>query len=234
MPDVPSIPQSKTERLVKDSLMLGIASIVCGVTALPAIIYSIRALICLRRESTNKSAYRKVIFSLVFSSCIFGFAFFAVWSAMDAAQKMANTIRCTNNLKILGLTVRIYAGENSDTYPTARWCDILLTNQLDLDPKLYDMTSSLHCPESPKSQRCSYAMNARLVGIKDSGQIASDTVLLFESNAGWNTVGGSEIATARHYAQRLQFVTVDGTVDQVYLKDIEKLRWNPFTNSAAK
>jgi prepilin-type processing-associated H-X9-DG protein len=58
--------------------------------------------------------------------------------------------------------------------------------------------------------------------------------MLFESDTGWNAVGGSEMmATHRHYSG-LNITLVDGSVEYVEYKDLGKLRWNPYTNAPAK
>ena len=88
-----------------------------------------------------------------------------------------------------------------------------------------------HCPEASKKQRCSYAMNRKLGGVKDRGQIPKDTVLLFESDAGWNAAGGPEIAVLRHF--RGHVLLVDGSFQYVEPKDFGQLRWDPSTNSSA-
>lgn len=233
MPDGPPVLQSKTEKLVQSSFTLGMASIACGITALPAIIQSTRALVYLRRETENKKAFRKVIFSLVFSSCILAFAIFNVVSMFWAAHGMANQMNCVENMKTLGLAVRIYVGDNRDVYPPANWCDAILTNGIGSPDYLTNISKSFYCPAAPKKQKCSYAMNRQLVGIKDTDQIASNTVMLFESDAGWNAVGGQEIAALRHY-KGFQVVLVDGSVQEVYSEKMGDLRWNPYTNNPAK
>jgi len=234
--DVPPVIQSKAEKLVQSSFVLGIASIACGITALPAIIQSIRALIHLRKENVSKAASRKVIFSLIFSSCILAFVIFSIASAFYAAQGLADRINCVNNMKQLALVIKIYTGDNYDRYPSAQWCDLILTNKIDkaeLGGLSIDIPKVLHCPDAPKNQRCSYAMNRQLIGIKDTDQIALDTVLLFESDAGWNAVGGPEIIAKRHNSG-LNVALVDGSVLEIQPKDIPNLRWNPYTNSPAK
>ena len=75
-------------------------------------------------------------------------------------------------------------------------------------------------------------MNIKLGGVKDRDQIPKDTVLLFESDAGWNAAGGPEIAVLRHL--RWHVVLVDGSFQHVELKDFGQLRWDPSTNSPAE
>ena len=138
-----------------------------------------------------------------------------------------------NNLKWLGVMMRTYADDNRGVYPTVQLCDILLTNKEDLGDTHLDIAKLLHCPVSPKSERCSYALNGQLVGVKDWSKVSPDTVLLFDSDVGWNAVGGPEIAAVRHY-KGLNIARVDGSADQIQLENFSKLRWNPYTNTSAR
>lgn len=235
MPNDPPAPivRSKAESLAETSFALGIASIVCGVTAIPAMICSIRALRRIRKDGASKTASRKAIFGLVFSFCILGFILFCFLSALGGAKSIAVRMNCINNLKQLGLAMRIYADDHRDTYPTVQWCDILLTNKGDLGGTPLDIAKLLRCPAAPKSERCSYALNRQLVGVKDWSGVSPDTVLLFDSDAGWNALGGPEIAALRHY-KGLNIVRVDGSADQIQIENFSKLRWNPYTNNPAK
>lgn len=233
MSDVPPVIQSKAEKLAANSFVLGIASIFCGITALPAIIQSIRALVHMRKETTSKVAFRKVIFSLIFSSCVLGFIIFTVASALGAVQAIVDRINCVNNMKQLALAIRIYEGDHYDRFPPADWSDVILTNGIGTSDYQTNISKIFHCPDTPKNQRCGYAMNRQLVGIKDTDQIARDTVMLFESDAGWNAAGGPEILAKRHRSG-LNIALVDGSVLQIQVKDIPNLRWNPYTNSPAK
>jgi hypothetical protein len=229
-PLIPPTPQTKAEKLAQSSFTLGILSIFCGLTALPAIIQSIRALVRIRKDGSSKAARRKAIFSLIFSSCILAFIIFSGVSAYTAAQSVADQINCVNNMKQLALAIKIYEGDHNNTFPPNQWCDVLLANKAAMSDFNTNLTLIFHCPAAPKNQRCSYAMNSNLVGIKDTTKIAEDTVLLFESDAGWNAVGGPEITMARHHS-RLNVALVDGSVQYIELKDIGKLRWNPYTNA---
>jgi hypothetical protein len=220
----PKPTQAKAEKLAQNAFVLGIASILCGITAIPAIIQSIKALVCIRKDGASKAASRKAVFSLVFSCCTFAFLVFMVVSPFYAAREMADDINCISHMKELAVTIRLYEEDNNDTFPAAgRWCDALQSTN----------TAMFRCPNAPKKQRCSYAMNAKLGGVKDRGQIPEDTVMLFESDAGWNAAGGPEIATARHVNTLLHVAFVNGLVDYVQFTNIGKLRWEPSTNSPA-
>jgi len=224
IPPIPPTPQEKSKRLAQKSLELGILSIFCGITALPAIIQSIRALILMRKYGGSKGTWGKAIFGLIFSSCIFAGVVFFVVAPFQAANAMAEEINCANNMVQLALAMRIYEDDHSDIFPRAnQWCDaIQSTNNV-----------IFHRPATPKKQRCGYAMNRNLDGLKITSDVPLDTVLLFESDAGWNASGGPEIASAHHYGPTLNVAFIDGSVDRIKIEDIGKLRWNPYTNSPA-
>jgi hypothetical protein len=128
-PPIPPTPQTKAEKLAQRSLELGILSIFCGLTALPAIIQYIRALVCIRKDGASKAARRKAIFSLIFSSCTFAFLVFMVVAPIRAAGAYAEQINCVNNMKQLALAIRIYEGDHYDVFPSNRWCDALPANK---------------------------------------------------------------------------------------------------------
>jgi prepilin-type processing-associated H-X9-DG protein len=82
------------------------------------------------------------------------------------------------------------------------------------------------CPIHPE-QRSSYAFNVRLSGNKVS-EINPRTVLLFESNGGWNTAGGMEqMDLDRHRSFTVNVVFVDGSVQSVQKTELNMLRWDP-------
>ena len=157
----------------------------------------------MRKDGASKSARRKAIFSLIFSSCVFaffGFIFVSLVVELRAAQAHADEMSCARNMKQLVLAVKLYEADQSDRFPPNQWCDALMANK-----KVMDVLPDkiFQCPAASKKQRSSYAMNRNLVGIKSDDKISPDTVLLFESDAGWNATGGPEIAAAHHYGSRL-------------------------------
>jgi len=221
MPDAPPATQSKAEKLAHEAFLLSITSVLCGITALPAIIWAIRALIQVRKDGARKAAFRKAIFSLVFASGVSAFLIFIAISVLRTAQAEADDINCVENMKQLAVALKIYQMDNDDTFPPAnRWCDAIQSNNLAI----------FHCPVAPKKQRCSYAINAKLGGIRNRGQIPDDTVLLYESDTGWNAAGGFETVVRRH-PFRLNIAFTDGSIMPVKFEDLRKLRWDPSTNS---
>jgi hypothetical protein len=188
----------------------------------------------MRKETASKRDWGKVIFSLAFSVSVLGFIAFSVLSALSAARSLADRMSCINNMKQLGLAVLVYANEHDDMLPSAQWCDLILTNKETSNYSI-DVAKAFQCRNAPKKQRSSFAMNRNLVGIRHTKQMMEDTVLLFESDLGWNAIGGPENAVRRHY-DGLNVVLLDGSAQQIAFKDLQTLRWNPYaaTNTPAR
>jgi prepilin-type processing-associated H-X9-DG protein len=73
--------------------------------------------------------------------------------------------------------------------------------------------------------QCSYAMNKNIAGAKKAN-ISSDTVVLYESTAGWNKSGGQELLnTANHYEAGCHILFNDGHVEFVKPERLAELKW---------
>jgi len=148
--------------------------------------------------------------------------------AMRRAQaqtfQRVHQINCVNNLKQLGLAVRLYSGDNADIYPAAtNWGDAILNNA--------GSRKIFNCPGVTNQTGSSYAFNALLSGMKED-EIAPDTVMLFESDAGWNASGGADlmITNARH-GNLWAIAFADGSVQQFPAARFPTLRWNPISTN---
>ena len=108
---------------------------------------------------------------------------------------------CSTNLEILSSALSMYVDDYGHTFPIANtWCDglypyiqqrIASWEPEDMDAEIRGM---LICPAVP-GLVCGYAFNAALSGaaygaIEDPKE---DTVVLFESDWGWNAAGGPEL-----------------------------------------
>ena len=113
--------------------------------------------------------------------------------------------------------------------PPDRWCDTTLEVFLRLhghghstDPQFTQQVESLfQCPSAGEG-RCHYGMNPNCQ--RDS---PSDTVLLFETTAGWNQHGGPELFTFDNHGPRGGLVLLnDGTVKFIRTEEeLKQLRW---------
>jgi prepilin-type processing-associated H-X9-DG protein len=228
---VPERP-ARTSGLAITSLVLGILGI-CGITALVGLVLGIVALVKINRSGGRLSGQGLAIAGI----CVSGFMllvsipFMAGLTlpalarakqraqAISQPQQRAQTINCINNMKQLGLAVRIYAVDHDGQLPPmATWCDAIQTNVG--SPKVFQ------CPSEP-GRRCAYAFNAKLDGKKDS-EVDPNTVLLFESEAGWNGTGGAEnLKPHKHSDRSVNVALADGSVRPIPRSQLGTLRWEP-------
>jgi prepilin-type processing-associated H-X9-DG protein len=159
--------------------------------------------------------------------CVSGFMLFFSIPVMAAltlpalarAKQKAQAINCVNNLKQLGLGVKLYALNNKDQFPpAATWCDAIQGGVG--SPKVFQ------CPADP-GLRCAYAFNAKLDGKKEN-EIDPQTVLLFESDAGWNGSGGpGALKPHQHSSRSVNVALADGSVQSIPRAQLSTLRWDP-------
>lgn len=206
------------------SLGLGISAFLCGVTAIPGLILGIIALNKIK-ESAGRLGGRGLAVGGIVTSAIalllVPVAFMAAMllPALGKAKSKAQMINCVNNMKQLGLAVRIHSGDNNDTYPAAtNWCDAITTEVG--TPKVFV------CPGAP-NLTSGYAFNAKLGGVAE-GEIDPSTVMIFESDSGWNASGGRELMiTKPRHGNRYVVGLADGSVQQMTEAQIRQLRWEP-------
>ncbi len=127
---------------------------------------------------------------------------------------------CGINLSGLGKAMLIYAGEFNGKYPTAdKWCDILLEGNEEIKEKMFVCPGAL---KSGNKERCHYAMNPNC-----EPNSPADTVLLFETDGGWNLSGGPELlSTKNHDEQGCNILFNDGHVEFFRKKYLQDLKWN--------
>jgi len=213
------------------SLVLGISGFLCIVTAIPGVILGFVAMNRIKSSNGRLGGHGLALagtitsgVALLMSIAVIGFYAALLLPALAKAKTKAQTINCVNNLKQLGLAVRLYSGDNNDTFPAAtNWCDAIQPQVG--TPKVFQ------CPGDPTMLRSGYAYNAALSGMREV-DIAPDTVLFFESASGWNASGGKELLVAqpRHYKTYVVGFA-DGSVQQIQEARLSQLRWNPTNNT---
>jgi len=139
--------------------------------------------------------------------------------ALSKAKERAQSISCVNNVKQLGLAVKIYAVDNEARFPSAtNWCDAIQNGVG--SPRAFQCASD-------SNLRCAFAYNQKLDGLKED-EINPQTVLFFESSAGWNAAGGPELFNAhKHSRTRIVVGFADGSVRQLPRAELDTLRWEP-------
>ncbi|MFZ1072224.1 MAG: DUF4190 domain-containing protein [Verrucomicrobiia bacterium] len=221
----PPIPPT-TSGLAITSLVLGILGVfTCGITALFGLIFGVMALVKGRQNrgsvGENGIALAGVIVSAIFVFMIPVFVAMLL-PAFAAAKQRAQEINCMNNEKQLALAVHMYSNDNKDQFPpAATWCDAIRSHVV--SDKVFQ------CPAGDQSKRCNYAYNAKLDGM-DRSKVNPNTVLIFETEGGWNDSGGPELMLnhARHGHGRIFVIAFsDGHVEAVTGARLDTLRWDP-------
>lgn len=223
-PPVPNAAPSKMSGLAVASLVLGILGLfTCGFTAFFGLAFGIIALVKVKGSQGKLKgdglALSGIIVSGVFVLMLPIFAAMLL-PALAAAKARAQTINCVINEKQLALAVRMYADDNDNHFPVAtNWCDVIKTN----------VTQNVFkCPAANSTRQCDYAFNAALSGM-DASKVATNTVMIFESDAGWDASGGPDLmAAGRHQGVHISVVAfADGSVQEVRPSGLSDLRWDP-------
>jgi len=140
---------------------------------------------------------------------------------IPGGRASARQIACTSNLHQLGTVFMMYTADNEGKFPEASaWCDALTRAEY------LSASVVFQCPEAP-TLRSGYAFNENLSGVDiDDIPSLAGTVLLFESDVGWNAAGGPEamISTPRH-PNGYMIGFVDGHVECVSEEGLEALIW---------
>lgn len=217
---------SKLSALAILSLVLGILGwITLGLTALVGLVLGIIALV---RISRSQGALRGK--GLALAGTIVSGVFVLMLPIMAAmllpalaqAKSRAQSIMCMNNLKQIGLAEMLYAGDNKDRFPSGgNWCDAI--------GKYVGSPAVFKCPVGAVQQRCHYAFNARLSGV-DTKSISNpaQTVLVFETDGGWNLSGGPELTLSQtRHRNAVGIVFADGHSELATPARLQKARWDP-------
>lgn len=142
--------------------------------------------------------------------------------AMAQAKSKAQSVMCMNNMKQLALGGIMYAGDNKDRFPSAdSWCDAV--------GKYVPSPRTFQCPAGNPAEKCHYAFNAKLSGMEvRTVNSPAQTVLMFETDGGWNLSGGPELVLKRRrHGNLIGFVFADGHCELRRDSRLGTLRWDP-------
>jgi hypothetical protein len=170
-------------------------------------------------ENIKKHSYKKVIIFIV-SFIIIILVLQSFVPRLNIDKKPGKITACRYNLKHLGLALKVYTEDNSNTYPTPdKWCDLLIS-EIKVSPKSTPIEDYLHCPGA-KEGKCNYAMNPNC-----KPNSPRDTVLLFDTKGGWNQSGGYELLTTEnHSGKGCCILFNNGSYEFIEKDKIAKLKW---------
>ncbi len=215
--------EAKTSGAAVAALILGIlVFFTCGITALPAIICGIVALVKISGSNGLLKGKGMAITGLVLPAAliiIVPLPLAILMPALSRVKGIAQRAVCGTNLKVLSTAMIVYANDYDDEAPTAdKWCDLLIQEA--------DVSSiSFKCPSAPEGE-CHYALNNnfREIGGREPARI----VAMFESRPGWNQAGGPELLTTEyHDGEGCNVAFGDGHTEFVKADRIDDLYWGP-------
>ena len=222
----PAAAPPKASGLAIASLVLGcLGLLTCGITSLVGLVLGIIALVRINKSQGQLGGKGVALAGTIVSAAclLLGLILAAMLlPALGKAQHKAQAIHCMNNVKQLNLGLIMYANDRNDQFPSGTtWCDAIMPYVKSDKPYL--------CAQGKPGQRCHYAFNAKLAGqgMKDV-QTPAETVLIFETDGGWNVSGGPELLPAKPRHSNGHVVGfADGHVEFVRPDRLEKLRWEP-------
>ncbi len=132
-----------------------------------------------------------------------------------------NRIYCALGLQELHTRMRD-AMDTENVHPSpAEWCDVIVHSMRAMHLPENRIRWTFVCP-SVRVDRCHYAMNPNC-GVDSE----PNTVLLFETKAGWNQNGGPELFTFDNHSPRGGMILLnDGTVKFIRSdEELKQLRW---------
>lgn len=222
---------AKTSGMAIASLVLGLVGF-CGVTAIMGMILGLVSIIKIGKSNGQLKGKGLAIAGMIVSSVMFivflGAAAGVLLPALSKAKYQRQYQRqydrpqysdCGGNVKKIALAIRLYADEHEGKCPpAAQWCDDVLPN---LEGK-----HIFQCPQR-RGGEGAYGFNAKLAG-RTLSAIPPDTVMIFETDKGWNTTGGADaVITQPPHGRKFTFGLADGSIREVTKEELSELRWEP-------
>lgn len=161
-------------------------AIIACVFLLVTLISGLAALIKIKLSKGPLTGKWYAITGIVISVVIIYFFFIL---PIGRPRSTAYRMPCGTNLSQIGRAILIYAQDHNGEYPAAnKWCDLLLSSG-EITEKQLKCSSNKN-----KKIRCTYAVNPNC-----QPNSPPDTVLVFETEGGWNQFGGPELLTTKNH-----------------------------------
>lgn len=224
LPTLPTAPPepAKTSGMAVASLILGFLGF-CGLTALVGLVLGIIAMVRISKSEGRLKGQGLAIAGVIISAVFLVLLPALLVPAAKNAKTKVFSIACIANAQQLNTAVIMHAQANTNTCPpAATWCDAIKGNLV--------LTNAFQClAAADKSQRCHYAFNAKLDRISmDQIKNPAQTVMIFETDGGWNLSGGSELKPKKPRHGRMVIVGfADGHTEAVDESRLAQLQWEP-------
>jgi len=212
------------------SLVLGLLGIVtAGLAAIPGLILGIIALIKINKSKGRLEGTGVAIAGTAVSGTfllLIPIMAAMLLPALAKAKAKAQSIHCMSNVKQLNLAIIMYADDHQGQFPSAdKWCDLV-------KPYLGGSDAAFRCGSAP-NDRCSYAFNAALAGLKLPDVLSpAQTILVFSSANGWNSSGDSSALKPHSHGNAFTYGCVDGHAEIRRPGSQTTLKWDVPAESA--
>jgi prepilin-type processing-associated H-X9-DG protein len=200
--------------------------VTCGLTALAGVVLGFIAMNRIRKSNGQLGGHGVALAGTIVSGCLLlmmPMMAGMLLPALAKAREKATSMACMNNTKQLNLALMMYAEDHNGTFPsTTTWCD-------SIQSYLGGGPGPFLCPLGPPNQRSHYALNSAVAGaaVKDIREPAR-TVLVFETDGGWNVAGSRELLPSKGRHGGAYIVGfADGHVEMVRPEHMGQRRWSP-------
>jgi hypothetical protein len=213
--------KEKKDSAIKISVLAVVSFFIALLSIFTACITSVIALVVgvvsVLRIENSKGKLGGSIFAV--TAIILGTAG-TIWFAFVGLPRL----RCVStrmvsgtNMSQLGYAILVYSSDYEGKYPTPdKWCDLLIEHGQVTEKQF-------KCPEVIKDKRgrCIYAINPNC-----DANSPPDTVLLFETDGGWNRFGGVEsMSFSNHGGDGFNVLYNDFSVTFEKVQSILNLNW---------
>lgn len=216
----------KTSGMAIASLVLGLVGF-CGITAVMGMILGLVAVVRIGKSNGQIKGKGLAVSGMAVSALMFvvfiAAAAGVLLPALSKARYQGNFQRqdsdCANNVRQIGLALRLYADANEGKCPpAANWCDAITPNLAGKEV--------FRCPQRSGTED-GYGFNAKLAG-RTMSAIPPDTVTIFEMSKGWNFTGdANDVIDHPPHGRKFVFGFADGSVRELNQGELADLRWEP-------
>jgi len=224
-PGAQPVRPARTSGLAIAALVLGILGLfTCGVTAVIGVVLGIIALVQISRSKGQLGGEVVAIVGLSLAgmlAVVLPITAAILYPVFARAREAAKTQICLANEHQLALAAISYANQHDGMLPPAdKWSDAIV--------RYVKSRDAFVCPNA-RDRNCGYGFNKALGSRKlQSVRDPAGTVLIFESNLGWNGSGGREspVPQPRHM-QADNFAFADGHSRKCPRAGSGQLNWSP-------
>ncbi len=213
----PALPSREPNRIM--AIIAFVLSFIPVVATLPALVLATISLVLAKKRPQQFGGKRLAIAALIICALwIIGLTSTAYYGFNKMRREMYSGNNCFTHARSLTMSLRVMSIANNGAYPNAdSWCEVIAK----------EVTSKEHykCPDDPQHAICGFAYNEKLSGVKDPNP---NTVMIFESDLGWNGAGGlSDVTTNARHRGRIAVGLANGQVRSVQPEQLKTLRWEP-------